>query len=199
MNCKYLSAWHGYVFQSLPDFHTPCMFICALGMIDESHASDGAWLGARLTLVSLKWLAWKINPYEIISSGYTATWIYWYDRGSTKINAFRCFFTLMCWKMNKYLWTSSKTYIIARVALRYPGSSEYQWKSKEKHAFWCPRGQVSFNNSTAAAGRRRAGGELFFPKQCLHLRGSYLVCIVIPLESRIAGCRPTCLDLPRLA
>ena len=30
-------------------------------------------------------------------------------------------------------------------------------------------------------------------------RGSYFCSIVIPLESRIAGCQPTCLDLPRLS
>ena len=30
-------------------------------------------------------------------------------------------------------------------------------------------------------------------------RGSYFLSIVIPLDSRIDGCQPTCLDLPRLA
>ena len=30
-------------------------------------------------------------------------------------------------------------------------------------------------------------------------RGSYFFSIVIPLDVRIAGCQPTCLDLPRLA
>ena len=33
-----------------------------------------------------------------------------------------------------------------------------------------------------------------FPKQCLHLRGSYLFCIVIALPPRIARCQPTSLD-----
>ena len=39
----------------------------------------------------------------------------------------------------------------------------------------------------------------FFPKQCLHLRGSYFFCIVIALKFAKAGCQPSCLDLPRLA
>ena len=30
-------------------------------------------------------------------------------------------------------------------------------------------------------------------------RGSYFCFIIIPHDSRIAGCQPTCLDLPRLA
>ena len=37
-----------------------------------------------------------------------------------------------------------------------------------------------------------------FPKQRLHLRGSYLTSIVIRLNFMIACRRPICLDLPRL-
>ena len=35
----------------------------------------------------------------------------------------------------------------------------------------------------------------FFPKQCLHVEGSYLLCIVIAYESGIAGRRPRYLSL----
>ena len=38
-----------------------------------------------------------------------------------------------------------------------------------------------------------------FPKQCLRLKDSYFFSIVLLHDSTIAGCQPTCLDLPRLS
>ena len=37
------------------------------------------------------------------------------------------------------------------------------------------------------------------PQTVLALRGSYFLSIVIASDSRIAGCQPTCLDLPSSA
>ena len=38
-----------------------------------------------------------------------------------------------------------------------------------------------------------------FPKRCLRLKDSYFFSIILLHDSTIAGCQPTCLDLPRLS
>ena len=38
-------------------------------------------------------------------------------------------------------------------------------------------------------------GFSLFPKQCLHLTGSYFACIELLMDSRIVGCRPRYLSL----
>ena len=61
-------------------------------------------------------------------------------------------------------------------------------------------GKILFYSNLDGQGPASKGAAHdLFPKQCLRLRGSYFFSIVIPHDSRIAGCQPTCLDLPRLA
>ena len=44
-----------------------------------------------------------------------------------------------------------------------------------------------------------ASRDFIFPKQCLHLRGSYLASIELGRYAKFCGRQPTCLDLPKLA
>ena len=58
---------------------------------------------------------------------------------------------------------------------------------------------IFYSNLDGQGPASKGAAHDLFPKQCLRLRGSYFFSIVILHDSRIAGCQPTCLDLPRLS